>query len=91
MDDEVKAPPEPPIKESLGASAGAEKGERVLQDHSRSYSCFSQRQKTCISSIALFSAMFSYLSSFVYYPSITAISRSLHVSVELVNLTIASY
>ena len=91
MDDEVKAPLEPPVEESLGASAGAEEGGRVLQDDSRPYSCLSQRQKTCISSIASFSAMFSGLSSFIYYPSITAISRSLHVSVELVNLTITSY
>lgn len=35
--------------------------------------------------------MFSGLSSFIYYPSITAISRSLDVSVELINLTITSY
>ncbi|CAF9913072.1 MAG: hypothetical protein ALECFALPRED_008623 [Alectoria fallacina] len=91
MDDEVKAPLESPVEESLGASVGTEEGERVLHDDSRPYSCFSQRQKTCISSIASFSAMFSGLSSFIYYPSITAISRSLHVSVQLINLTITSY
>ena len=91
MDDEPKVPLEPPIKQSLVASAGTEKGKHVFQDDSRPYSCFSQRQKTCISSIASFSAMFSGLSSFIYYPSITAISHSLHVSVELINLTITSY
>lgn len=91
MDDEIKVPLEPPVEESLGASTGDEEGEHRLQDDSRPYSCFSQRQKTCISAIASFSAMFSGLSSFIYYPSITAISRSLHVSVELINLTITSY
>ena len=91
MDDEVKAPLEAPLEEFLGTSAGIEEGERSLHDDSRSYSCFSQRQKTCISSIASLSAMFSGLSSFIYYSSITAISRSLHVSVELINLTITSY
>lgn len=91
MDDEVKGPLEPRVDQSLVASTGAEEVERVLQDGRRPYSCFSQRQKTCISSIASFSAMFSGLSSFIYYPSITAISRSLHVSVELFNLTITSY
>lgn len=35
--------------------------------------------------------MFSGFSSFIYYPSITAISHSLHVSAELINLTITSY
>ncbi|KAL8832479.1 MAG: hypothetical protein Q9191_000249 [Dirinaria sp. TL-2023a] len=35
--------------------------------------------------------MFSGLSSFIYFPSITAISASLHVSIELINLTITSY
>lgn len=87
----VNAPLEPPTEESLGTSAGAEEGEHVLHNDSRPYSCFSQRQKTCISYIASFSAMFSGLSSFIYYPSITAISSSLDVSVELINLTITSY
>jgi MFS family permease len=35
--------------------------------------------------------MFSPLSSFIYFPAITSISSSLHVSIELINLTIASY
>ena len=91
METHLKAPLEPPTVEPFGDSPGAIEPEDVLQDDSRRYSCFSQRQKTCISSIASFSAMFSGLSSFIYYPSITAISRSLHVSVELINLTITSY
>ncbi|KAL9629604.1 MAG: hypothetical protein Q9164_006811 [Protoblastenia rupestris] len=91
MNDEVKPPLEPRFEEPLGASADAGGGEHVLQDDSRPYSCFSQQQKTCISFIASFSAMFSGLSSFIYYPSITAISHSLDVSIELVNLTITSY
>lgn len=91
MDDEVKAPLEPPVEQSLDASTDAEEDHHVLQDSSRPYSCFSQRQKTCISFIASFSAMFSGLSSFIYYPVVNAISRSLHVSIELINLTITSY
>ena len=91
MDDKVKAPLEPQVEKSLDASTGAAEVQGVSQDDGRPYSCFSQRQKTSISSIASFSAMFSGLSSFIYYPSITAISRSLRVSVELINLTITSY
>lgn len=91
MNDEVKARVEPLHGNSLGVLAGAEEGEHVMHDDGPPYSCFSQRQKTYISSIASFSAMFSGLSSFIYYPSITAISNSLHVTVELINLTITSY
>ncbi|KAI9705568.1 MAG: hypothetical protein M1836_006324 [Candelina mexicana] len=91
MNDEVKPPPEPLFEKSPRASAEAREGEHVLQEDSEPYSCFSQRQRTCISFIASFSAMFSGLSSFIYYPSITAISHSLNVSVELINLTITSY
>jgi MFS family permease len=35
--------------------------------------------------------MFSPLSSFIYYPAIASIASSLHVSIELLNLTITSY
>ena len=91
MNDEVKPPLELLFEEFLSASADVEGGEHAVQDDSRPYSCFSQQQKTCISSIASFSAMFSGLSSFIYYPSITAISHSLDVSIELVNLTITAY
>ena len=88
MSNEVKAPLEPPSEKSLDAIVG---DKDCTQDSGRPYSSFSERQKTCISFIASFSAMFSGLSSFIYYPSITAISQSLRVSIELVNLTITSY
>ena len=91
MESKAEAPLEPLTEEIFGDSPSANEPEGVLQDDSKPYSCFSQRQKTCISSMASFSAMFSGLSSFICYPSITAISRSLHVSVELINLTITSY
>ena len=55
------------------------------------YSSFTPTQKACISYAASFSAMFSGLSSFIYYPAITALSQSLEVSIELINLTITSY
>ncbi|KAI9760344.1 MAG: hypothetical protein M4579_001748 [Chaenotheca gracillima] len=66
-------------------------GAADLEEHSIPYSSFSPRQKSCISYAASFSAMFSGLSSFIYYPAITALSRSLRVSVELINLTITFY
>ena len=35
--------------------------------------------------------MFSPLSSFIYYPAITSLSKDLNVSIEMINLTITSY
>ena len=55
------------------------------------YSSFTTAQKAYISYAASFSAMFSGLSSFIYYPAITALSRSLAVSIEMINLSITSY
>ena len=91
VNDEVKSPLGPQGEVSLDASADVGEGEHVLQDDSRPYPRFSQQQKTSISYRASFSAMFSGLSSFIYYPSITAMSHSLNVFVELINLPITSY
>ena len=55
------------------------------------YSVFSKSQKRMIVFLAAFAAMFSPLSSFIYYPAITAMSKDLHVSIEKINLTITSY
>ena len=55
------------------------------------HSSFTPTQKACISYAVFFSAVFSDLSSFIYYPAITALSSSLNVSIEEINLTITSY
>ena len=55
------------------------------------YSSFSPIQKTLLALAASMSAMFSGLSSFVYYPAITALARSLHVSIQSINFTITAY
>jgi len=55
------------------------------------YSTFTKWQKSGIVFLTGYTAMFSPLSSFIYYPAITPISESLHVSIELINLTITSY
>ena len=41
--------------------------------------------------LATFAAIFSPLSSFIFFPAVTAISRSLHVFIAKINLTITSY
>ncbi|KAL8850035.1 MAG: hypothetical protein Q9221_004961 [Calogaya cf. arnoldii] len=55
------------------------------------YSTFSKTSKRWISVGASFAAMFSGLSSFIYYPAVTPIAEDLHTSIKLVNLTITSY
>ncbi|KAI4207536.1 MAG: hypothetical protein LQ346_000468 [Caloplaca aetnensis] len=55
------------------------------------YSTFSKSSKQWISSAASFAAMFSGLSSFIYYPAISPLAASLDTSVQLINLTITSY
>ena len=62
-----------------------------LDDPAIPYSSFTGSQKAYISYAVSFSAMFSGLSSFIYYPAITALSSSLNVSIEAINLTITSY
>ena len=55
------------------------------------YSIYSPAQKAFISYVASISAVFSGLSSFIYYPAISSLSQSLGTSTEAVNLTITSY
>ena len=78
VDMEGSIPTDEPKKEPLSPQPSA-------------YSVYTPLQKRYISGIVCFSAMFSGLSSFIYYPAITALSHDLHVSIELINLTITSY
>lgn len=55
------------------------------------YSHFTRMQKRLTVFLITFAATFSPTSSFIFFPAINALSASLHVSVENVNLTITSY
>ena len=55
------------------------------------YSAFNGPQKLFIAYAASVSAMFSGLSSFIYYPAITALANSLATSTGKINLTITAY
>ena len=55
------------------------------------YSHFTKMQKRLIVFLITFAATFSPMSSFIFFPAIKALSASLHVSVEKLNLTITSY
>lgn len=55
------------------------------------YSAFSKSSKRMVAFTASFAAMFSGLSSFIYYPALQPLATDLSVSLEAVNLTITSY
>ncbi|CAF9907940.1 MAG: hypothetical protein HETSPECPRED_007942 [Heterodermia speciosa] len=61
------------------------------EDETSPFSVFTPAEKRSIACLASFSAIFSTISSFIYFPAVTALSNSLHVSIGAINLTITSY
>jgi MFS family permease len=55
------------------------------------YSIFTRNQKRGIVLLVAFAAIFSPLSSFIYYPARNALADDLHVSLNKIDLTITSY
>lgn len=55
------------------------------------FSIFSPLEKRWISFVASFGALFSTLSSYIYFPALVPMARDLGVSVALINLTVTSY
>jgi hypothetical protein len=55
------------------------------------FSIFTHAEKKWISSVASFGAMFSTLSSYIYFPALVPMANDLGLSVALVNLTVTSY
>ena len=61
------------------------------QDHEPPFSVFGAREKSFIVMIASLAALFSPLSTNVYYPALNTLSRDLHASLSKINLTITTY
>ncbi|PGH13283.1 hypothetical protein AJ80_06393 [Polytolypa hystricis UAMH7299] len=76
--------PDEPVTEST-----VETGVQPVEDPP--FSVYTKTEKRLISSAASYAAMFSGLSTFIYYPAIVPLSRDLSVSIQLINLTITSY
>lgn len=55
------------------------------------YSVFTKPQKRWIIFLVALAGWFSTLSSFIYFPAITALSKDLNIPIEKINLTITSY
>jgi len=55
------------------------------------YSIFTKPQRLWISIATSLAAMFSTMSSYIYFPALVPIAREIGVSISLINLTITSY
>ncbi|KAK4204499.1 MFS general substrate transporter [Triangularia verruculosa] len=55
------------------------------------YTVFTRHQKLWIGMSASFSAMFSTMSSYIYYPALVPVAQDLGVSVALINLSVTTY
>jgi predicted MFS family arabinose efflux permease len=55
------------------------------------FSIFTKWQKRWINLLTSFAAMFSTLSSYIYYPALVPVAKELGVSIVLINLTVTSY
>ena len=55
------------------------------------FSIFTRWQKRWINLLTSFAAMFSTLSSYIYYPTLVPVAKELGVSIVLINLTVTSY
>ena len=65
--------------------------DKVSQPPPPVYSHFTKMQKRLTIFLIALAASFSPMSSFIFFPAVNALSASLHVSVEKVDLTITSY
>ncbi|KAH0559296.1 hypothetical protein GP486_004188 [Trichoglossum hirsutum] len=87
----------PPLRDEAGSCGSVEEGITTVPAVSDGgaaeelYSVFSKSERRWIVFTVSFAAMFSGLSSFIYYPAIVPLSKSLKASVELVNLTVTAY
>lgn len=55
------------------------------------YTLFNTWERRTIVILVALAGWFSTLSSFIYYPAISAVANDLHTSVKLINLTVTSY
>lgn len=97
IDEATKPPstPLPTIVEGSGTSTGANSDTKDQLEADKSgevpWSIWTPRQKKLIILSAALAALFSPLSGQIYFPALDTISRDLHVSNSLINLTVTTY
>ena len=55
------------------------------------YSIFTKQEKLGVVLLVAFAVVFPPLSSFIYFPALTAVADDLHTTLSKINLTITSY
>ncbi|KAF8247689.1 MFS general substrate transporter [Wilcoxina mikolae CBS 423.85] len=86
--------PTPQFAAETSPDAGENEGSRDLnlsRTISEAYSVFTLTQKRWIVLLVGIASFFSPLSANIYFPALSSLSNQLHVSTELINLTITSY
>jgi hypothetical protein len=78
----------PPSSDSA-AVAPEQEGENVAPEPP--FSIFSSRQKLFITTMASLAALFSPISTVIYYPALDTLAKEFDVSFTLINLTVTSY
>lgn len=63
----------------------------ITDENSRSYSLFTTAQKRIIVLMIALAGFFSPFSAFIYFPAIEYLSSDLHVSIQLINVTVTMY
>ncbi|CAI4213377.1 unnamed protein product [Parascedosporium putredinis] len=84
----VKASP-PTQPEGRAAQSTAEEPRETEAE--TPFSIYTTRERKWIAFIASFGAMFSTLSSYIYFPALVPMAADLGVSITLINLTVTSY
>jgi MFS family permease len=78
-------------KPAAAAIPPPEQYQSNLPVDSQPFTVFTRRQRIWINLAASWGAMFSTLSSYIYYPALLPLARDLGVTVLLLNLTMTSY
>lgn len=79
------------MTEHKDAGLGMPTGDLPAATQPIPYSAFTIWQKRWILFLAAFAAMFSPMSSFIFYPAITSMAESLHTTVGKIDLAITTY
>ena len=82
--------------EDVGGREDPSQSEQITNDEEPStsrdlYSIFSSSEKLGIVLLVAFAAIFSPLSSYLYFPALTAIAHDLRTNLSKINITITSY
>jgi Na+/melibiose symporter-like transporter len=62
-----------------------------LVDNDEEYTSFTKQERLFIMFFVCMAGLFSPLSALIYFPALEYISRDIHVSIQLMNLTITTY